>query len=318
MNLLSAGEGLLAELKAASSAAGFHDFGVCEARPYPEMARLRDWLDKKYHGGMEFLARNSDLRIDPARMFPGARVSIMVVKGYRTSGAARDSRPVGAGAISRYAEGRDYHKVVRRALRPLVELLEERGHRARPHVDTAPAMEKLLAQRAGLGVIGQNSLLHHPRLGSWVFLGGVLTDAPLPVRGRGPGYPVGCSACGACIEACPTGALKGGGVLDAGRCISYWTIEHTGPIDDEVAAVLDGRVYGCDVCQEVCPMNLEAEAAAAHQAFAPYHGMSGRPISELASLGEEGFNRVFAGTSVRRIGWERFLRNVEAVARAEA
>jgi len=280
------------------------------------MARLSDWLKLDYHGEMEFLSRHIDLRTDSALMFPGARVAVMAVKGYRHEEEGGTGHRAGRGQICRYARGRDYHKVMRRALKSIAALLEGRGFKARPHVDTAPVMEKLLAQRAGLGVLGRNSLLSHPRFGSWVLIGGVLTDAPLPVHDGVSGYPAGCAGCDACVAACPTRALKGGGLLEARRCISYWTIEHRGKMDPEVAARLGGRVYGCDLCQEVCPMNRETEVAG-RDFFAPFHGMSGRPLAELGALGEAGFKRAFAGTAIHRIGWERFRRNVEAAAESE-
>ena len=317
MKLVSTGAGLLEELKGLALSAGFDDFGVCGAAAYPEMERLSEWLRRGCHGKMEFLDRHVEVRTDPALMLSGARAALMVVKGYSiTTRRVEDPKP-GSGVIGRYAWGRDYHKVFRNGLKSLVALLEEHGYGARPHVDTAPVMEKLLAARAGLGVIGQNSLLNHPRFGSWVLIGGVLTDAPLPAPEGRPGYPAGCTRCGSCVAACPTGALKGGGLLDARRCISYWTIEHRGDLDPAVAARLGGRVYGCDICQEVCPMNKGAEAASA-DAFAPFHGMSGRPLDELASLGEAGFTRAFAGTAVHRIGWQRFERNVRAAVSAGA
>jgi len=314
MKLVSTGAGLLEELKGLALSAGFDDFGVCGAAAYPEMGRLSEWLRRGCHGKMEFLARHVEVRTDPTVMFPGARAALMAVMAYSTTNMGTEAPKPGSGVISRYARGRDYHKVLRRGLKSLVALLEEHGYGARLHVDTAPVMEKLLAARAGLGVIGQNSLLNHPRFGSWVLIGGVLTDAPLPVREGRPGYPVGCTRCGSCVAACPTGALKGGGLLDARRCISYWTIEHRGDVDPAVAARMGGRVYGCDICQEVCPMNKGAQPASA-DAFAPCHGMSGRPLKELAALGETGFERAFGGTAIRRIGWDRFQRLVLAANR---
>ena len=287
---------------------GFDDVGVCGASPLEDGGRFGGWLASGCHGEMEYLERHVDQRLDPGLFFPGARSFVMVVKSYRPENLDVDDELEHARPIALYARGRDYHRVMKKGLKRLVGLLEAGGHRARVHVDTSAVMEKVLAVRCGLGVQGNHSLLVHPRFGSFVFLGGVVTDVrlepdlPLPV-GESP-----CCGCNRCVDACPTGALKGGGVLDARECLSYGSIESRGGLTPGLAGVARGRVFGCDLCQLACPAN-RAAACGRPEDFAPYRGAEAFSVEKLAALGEEQFGELFRGTAVGRVGWRRFTAN---------
>ena len=244
---------------------GFALAGTAHAGPSGRAAEYLAWLASGRHGSMEYLARNTELRIEPARALPGARSVIMVADVYHSRStppprrAANTARP--AGSIARYARGLDYHAVMKRRLHALCDAL--RGHFAqdqfRAFVDTAPLPERELAARAGLGWIGKNTLLINPRHGSYTLLGGVLTT--LDLDSPAAPEPDHCGTCTRCIDACPTRALTPYS-LDASRCISYLTIEHRADIDPALHAAIGDRVFGCDVCQEVCPHNSPRDAAA--------------------------------------------------------
>lgn len=294
---------------------GFQLVGIAEAKPLPEAYFYFWWIRQGMAGEMRYLTdQRAELRADPRSLLPQARSIICVGLLYHTpfplSTQLSDRQ---RGWISRYAWGRDYHKILRRRLRDLAKRLElEFGKfHWKLGVDAIPFLERAYARRAGLGWIGRNTCLINQRLGSWFFLGELLTslelepDAPPPDR---------CGSCRRCIDSCPTAALipnpgpEGPSVfLDARRCISYLTIEHRSSIPEGVRTLMGNHVFGCDICQDVCPWNRKApvtpETEFTPRWFAP-------PLEELASLNLEAFERHFAGTPVRRAGYEGFLRNV--------
>ncbi len=244
-------------VKAIATAVGFDRAGVALPVAPPHVEFLPQWLDRGYAGQMDYLHRHLEIRLDPARLLPGARSVICVAMNYYQGDPpdGLDDPDEPRGRIARYAWGRDYHVLIRERLDALVTRLGEavdEPFEARAFVDTAPVLERSLAAAAGLGWIGKNTMLIVPRLGSFVFLGGVVTtlalapDRPLPDQ---------CKRCRRCLDACPTGALVEPYVLDARRCISYLTIEHRQAIPDELRGAIGDRVFGCDACQHACPHN---------------------------------------------------------------
>ena len=249
-------ETAISELRIDALACGFDRVGFAVAAPVADFPRFESWLDAGHAGGMDWLHRHRALRADPRELLPEARSLILVSMNYHRP--SEDPPGAGRGRVSRYARGRDYHKTLRGRLRKLEEVLREEYGAAftRICVDSAPLLERSLAAAAGLGWIGKNTMLIDERLGSWTFLGALLCDLDLP-----PDLPVAdrCGSCTACLDACPTQAFPEPGLLDARRCISYLTIEHKGEIADELAAKMDDHIFGCDICQDVCPWNAKAE-----------------------------------------------------------
>ncbi len=262
---------------------GFALSGVCPAAPSRWEAELRAWFDAGRHGSMDYLARNIDERLDPARLLPGARSIIMVADLYHEPGRASEGvvdtstngdccsetrRP--RGRIARYARGRDYHVVIKKRLHALCDALRNRHGDAgfRAFVDTAPVLEREHAARAAIGWVGKHTLIINPRLGSYMLLGGVLTTLDLEPAPEQEAITDHCGTCTRCIDACPTGAITPYSV-DATRCISYLTIERRGPIDPRFHEAIGDRLFGCDVCQDVCPHNRERPADGADGANGP-------------------------------------------------
>lgn len=242
---------------------GFAAAGVCRAAPTAREAELRAWLAAGTHGDMDFLERYLPIMLDPARELPDVQSVIMVADLYasryeppHTPAAAPASPP--AGRIAKYARGRDYHKVIKKRLHALADSFrpEHPGHKFRSFVDTAPVLEREHAARCGLGFPGKHTLLIHPRLGSFTLLGGIYTTLVLDPPPEQPAVPDHCGTCTRCIDACPTKAITPYHV-DATRCVSYLTIERLGPIDPSLHAGLGDWIYGCDVCQDVCPHNSQ-------------------------------------------------------------
>ena len=295
---------------------GFELAGVTRAEPLAEdFARYRNWAAQGMAGEMRYLTdRRGDVRGDPANLLPEAKSIICVGKLYNQPLPPEKD---GHAVFSRYALGRDYHDVLREGLQQLAARISEiEPHHWKACVDSAPLLERSYARHAGLGWIGRNTCLINEPLGSWFFLGELITtleiapDAPPPDR---------CGTCMRCIEACPTGALvrEGDGwTLDSRRCISYLNIELRGPIPDEQRHWLGPRVFGCDICQEVCPWNAKAPETA-DPAFAPRYDPA-PPLTELAVLSESEFRERYRNTPVMRAKYDGFKRNVElALGRTE-
>lgn len=285
-------------------------FAGVDLGPAAEDALLA-WLSAGYHGAMDYMARHGVKRARPAELVPGTRSVICCRMDYLPASTA-SCRVTSAefaqqAAISRYAFGRDYHKVVRNRLQKLAERIatEIGPFRHRAFTDSAPLMEVALAQNAGLGWRGKHTLLLS-RSGSWFFLGELLVDLPLP-----PDAPQDehCGTCQACLTACPSGAFLGPYRLDARRCISYLTIEHPGSIPEALRPLIGNRIYGCDDCQLVCPWNHFARATQVSD-FLPRQGLDNATLVELFTWSETDFNERLAGSAIRRIGYERWLRNI--------
>lgn len=289
---------------------GFALAAATHCGPSTRAAEYLEWLARGRHGSMAYLARNQETRLEPARALPGARSAIMVADVYHPRAAPPDREPCGrrpVGSIARYARGLDYHVVMKQRLHDLCDELRHRypGHDFRAFVDTAPLPERELAARAGLGWIGKNTLLINPRLGSCVLLGGVLTTLDLAPPPRAE--PDHCGTCTRCIDACPTRALTPYN-LDATRCISYLTIEHRGEIDPTLHAGIGDRVFGCDVCQEVCPHNSPRRGAhVARDEYAPRR--TGLDLLTVLGWTEDDRRRELRGSSMKRATLPMLKRN---------
>ena len=292
-------------------AEGFSAMRITTPDAIPQAAdRLADFVAQGRHGQMGWMADRMAWRGNPAALWPQARSVIMLAESY-----APDENPLplldqhDRGVISVYAQGRDYHDLVKRRLKRLGRWLLDQTPKTDPaeikvFVDTAPVMEKPLAQAAGLGWQGKHTNLLSRDLGNWFFLGAIFTTLDLPPDAPESSH---CGTCTACLEICPTGAFPAPYQLDARRCISYLTIEHHGPIDPELRPLMGNRIYGCDDCLAVCPWNKFA-VAAADIGYAARHGAP--PLADLAALDDAAFRARFAGSPVKRIGRNRFVRNV--------
>jgi epoxyqueuosine reductase len=298
------------ELLALARAEGFANVGVAGIELPEDEARLAAWLAAGRHGDMEYMSRHGTRRSRPAELIPGTLRVISARMDY-WPGEAADAGEVLAdaelGYVSRYALGRDYHKVLRAALARLAAAIAARSaHQFRVFVDSGPVLEKALARNAGLGWIGKHTNLIAKDAGSYFFLGEILTDLPLPIDAPATAH---CGSCSACMPACPTQAIVAPGQLDARLCISYLTIEMRGSIPEALRPAIGNRIYGCDDCQLVCPWNKFA-AAAAHPDFRVRHGLDAPRLTDLASWTRQEFESRFEGSAVRRIGHEAFIRNV--------
>ena len=288
---------------------GFDAVGFASAfAPWPNGERLRTFVAEGLHGDMTWMEETLERRAHPTGMWPQARTAVMLGMTY-----GPDSDPLEAlkhrsrGVISVYAQGDDYHELIKGRLKNLGGWLKAKfGGEVKVFVDTAPLMEKPLAERAGLGWQGKHTNLVSRELGSWLFLGSVLTsveiepDAPATDR---------CGACRACLEICPTGAFPAPYRLDARRCISYLTIEHEGPVPEDLRPAMGNRIYGCDDCLAVCPWNKFA-AEAREVRLQARRALKAPSLAELAALDDAGFRFVFRKSAVQRIGRDRFVRNV--------
>ena len=289
---------------------GFAAFGIAPGRLAPAAGvRLRQWLREGLHGDMLWMESRADERANPDILWPEVKSVIMLGMSYAPPQdpmvlADQDTRA----RISVYAQGRDYHDVVKGALKRLAGwLAHEAGAGVKVFVDTAPVMEKALAQSAGLGWQGKHSNVVSREHGSWLFLGAIYTTAALA-----PALPAedSCGSCRLCQDICPTNAFPAPYRLDARRCISYLTIEHKGPIDFELRPLMGNHIYGCDDCLAVCPWNKFAETAAAHKAFLPRAELVAPQIADLLTLDDAAFRKLFSGSPIKRIGRDRFVRNV--------
>ena len=304
-------EALKAQIIAWCRELGFSGAGISDVDLSTAEARLRDWLTRRFHGSMHYMERHGSKRSHPEELVPGTVRVISVRMDYLTesqeTAIARLDHD-SAAYVSRYALGRDYHKVLRGRLRELARRIEDRigefGYRV--FVDSAPVLEKALAEKAGLGWIGKHTNLIHRDEGSWFFLGELYTDLPLSVDASETSH---CGSCVACIEVCPTGAIVEPYVLDARRCISYLTIESNEPIPVEFREAMGNRIYGCDDCQLFCPWNKFARRTTEPD-FAPRHALDEAQLVDLFSWDEATFLNRTEGSAIRRIGHERWLRNI--------
>lgn len=271
-----------------------------------------NWIGLGYHGSMSYMEKHGTKRTRPAELIPGTQSVISVLLPYFEYDQAHPIQQLQTASkayISRYALGRDYHKVLRKKLAQLAETILEHHPKAaiRGFVDSGPVLERQLAYKAGLGFLGKNSLLIHPKAGSWFFIGELYTSLPLPQVAQ----PVkdGCGSCQACIQECPTQAIVAEGVIDARRCISYLTIEHDGVIDEQLRPLMGNRIYGCDDCQLVCPWNHFTPAN--QQAdFKVRHQLDKADLLTLFSWSRDEFEQRMAGSPIRRIGFEKWQRNL--------
>ena len=300
-------------LKAEAARLGFAACGVTRADAVDGQAALHAWLAAGHHGTMDWMATRADQRAAPQELWPAAKSVIALGMSYAPAEDPLRLADVGhVGRISVYAQGADYHDVVKRNLKALARwLVDAAGGELKVFVDTAPVMEKPLGQAAGLGWQGKHTNLVSRDHGSWLFLGAIMTtldlvaDAPHNDR---------CGSCDACQRACPTDAFPAPYRLDARRCISYLTIEHKGPIPTEFRAAMGNRIYGCDDCLAVCPWNKFADSAAANKAFAARAELAVPDLADLLALDDAEFRQVFSGSPIKRIGRNRMVRNAAIAA----
>jgi epoxyqueuosine reductase len=312
LNLNSELEQLALDLKAQAERLGFDACAITLPDARSEAQRLKEWLGKGYQGEMEYLANHFEKRIDPSQLVEGTQRIILLRMNYlpedtRITDILRDKSRA---YIARYTLGRDYHKLVRARLKQLGTWLTEQAKEQvsfRPFVDSAPILERPLARQAGLGWIGKHTLLLNREAGSWFFLGSLFTNLPLPVdKSESDEH---CGRCTACMDVCPTAAFPEPYVLDARRCISYLTIEQSGPIPEELRPLMGNRVFGCDDCQLICPWNRFAQRSP-EEDFKPRHGLDSAELIELFQWSEEEFLAKTEGSAIRRTGYQGWMRNL--------
>ncbi len=302
---------LATDIKAWGRELGFQKIGIADVELGAGETRLLNWLDRGRHGEMHYMESHGTRRSRPQELQPGTLRVISARLDY-LPGQAADSEAVMRSPeqafISRYALGRDYHKVLRSRLQKLAERIESQvgPFQYRAFTDSAPVLEKALAEKAGLGWIGKHTNLIDKQTGSWFFLGELYTNLPLPIDMAAENH---CGTCHACLDICPTQAIVAPYELDARRCISYLTIELRGPIPIELRPLIGNRIYGCDDCQLVCPWNRFAQPSAEPD-FAPRHGLDAPELIRLFAWSEEEFLKYTEGSAIRRIGYECWLRNI--------
>ncbi len=304
-------ENLLDTIRGWGEALGFQALGFTGIDLSQHRDYLDKWLQAGYHGEMAWMARHGDKRSRPDALIPGTCTVITARMDYLPDGA--DPSAILAQSdkayISRYALGRDYHKLIRSRLAKLAKKIETHlgsGH-YRAFVDSAPVLERALAENAGLGWIGKNTMLLNDKAGSWFFLGEIYTDIPLP---KDPPKTVDhCGSCRACLDVCPTNAFVDPWVLDARKCISYLTIEYDGVIPEDLRPAMGNRIYGCDDCQLVCPWNKFAQTTSEPD-FSPRHQLDAIDLLECFAWDEPTFLARTEGSAIRRIGFQRWRRNV--------
>lgn len=290
---------------------GFQQIGITDTNLSQYESTFRLWLEKKFQGTMEYMAKQADLRLHPAKLHTGTIRILSARMDYlppNTDIFSTLNHPHKA-YVSRYALGRDYHKLIRKRLSLLARKLEAEvnDHRYRAFCDSAPVLEKPLAEKAGLGWIGKHTNLIHPKAGSWFFLGEIYTNIPLPIDE--PQQKSHCGSCTACIDVCPTKAIIAPYQLDARRCISYLTIELRDTIPLEFRPLIGNRIYGCDDCQLVCPWNKFAKTTG-EKDFYPRHELHASTLLQLFAWTEKEFLEKTAGSAIRRIGYACWLRNI--------
>ncbi len=302
---------LAARIKAWGRELGFEQVGIADVDLSDAEPRLLQWLARGYHGEMDYMAAHGTRRSRPAELVPGTVRAICARMNYWPAASRPAERVLNdarAGYVARYALGRDYHKVLRNRLQALAERIaaEIGAFGYRVFTDSAPVMEVELASRSGLGWRGKHTLLLNRGAGSWFFLGEIYTDLPLPADAPQPEH---CGNCRRCIDVCPTRAIVAPYQLDARRCISYLTIEHKSAIPEELRPFVGNRIYGCDDCQLICPWNRFAGTAAVPD-FEVRNGLDGARLAALFAWTQEQFEQRLQGSAIRRIGHERWLRNI--------
>jgi len=304
-------DGIRDKLSSWAEELGFQELGITGVDLNQHEAYLEKWLAAGYHGDMDYMARHGRKRSRPGELIPDTCSVLSVRMDYLPR--AEDAEAVLAsdrlGYVSRYALGRDYHKLIRKRLTQLAKRIEQEldGGRYRAFVDSAPVLERAIAEQSGLGWIAKNTMLINQRAGSWFFLGEIYTD--IPFAPDSPKNEKHCGSCTACLDVCPTGAFVGPHVLDARRCVSYLTIEHHGSIPVELRGLMGNRIYGCDDCQLVCPWNKFAQLTSEDD-FQPRHALDGTALTDLFAWTEEEFLQRTEGSPIRRIGHQRWLRNI--------
>ncbi|HEY0963774.1 MAG TPA: tRNA epoxyqueuosine(34) reductase QueG [Pseudomonadales bacterium] len=289
---------------------GFQQAGIADLGVGEHAAHLRNWLAQQYHGDMAYMERHAQLRSDPQALVPGTLRVISLRMDYmpQDTQMARVLQNPRQAYVSRYALGRDYHKLIRRRIQQLADRIQQHigefGYRA--FVDSAPVLERAFAEKAGLGWIGKNTMLINKRAGSWFFLGELFTDLPLPIDAKADFH---CGTCTTCLDICPTQAFAGPQLLDARRCISYLTIELRGSIPLDLRPLIGNRVFGCDDCQLCCPWN-KFSSPTREADFTPRHQLERAELVTLFNWSEAEFLRNTEGSPIRRIGYECWLRNL--------
>ena len=302
---------LAADIKRWGRELGFQQVAITHVDVGEHAQHLQNWLAKNYHGEMAYMADHGNKRYRPDELVPGTLRVITARMDYMPPEIETLkvlNRPADA-YISRYALGRDYHKLIRKRLTQLAAHIQQQvgeyGHRA--FVDSAPVLERALAQQSGQGWIGKNAMLINPKAGSYFFLGELFTDLPLPVNE--PFDQMHCGSCKACIDFCPTGAIVDNHVVDGRKCISYLTIELKGPIPEELRSKMGNRIFGCDDCQLCCPWNKFCKPTQERD-FTPRHSLDNASLIDLFNWDEATFLQKTEGTPIRRAGYERWLRNI--------
>ncbi|MBI3587016.1 MAG: tRNA epoxyqueuosine(34) reductase QueG [Ignavibacteriales bacterium] len=302
-------QSLTQKIKAHALELGFNKVGIARAEILTEEGKhLQEWLNRRYHGTMDWMERNLEKRIDPRNIVPDAKSVISVAMNYYADVPHANSPEIGK--ISRYAWGDDYHILVTARIQSLVDCIkhEKPDANAKAYVDTGPAMDKAWAVRAGIGWLGKHTNVITKEYGSWVFLGEIISDVDLEYD-----EPIAdfCGSCTACIVACPTHAIVEPYVLDSTKCISYLTIEHKGEIPGELKPKFENWIYGCDICQDVCPWN-SFQQQTNEQAFLPREANVAPQLKELQNITKEEFKERFRKSPIKRPKREGFIRNVKA------
>ena len=305
MNAMNAGE-----IRNFAATLGFTLTGIARLETTPEGAFYSEWLDRGFAGEMQYLERQRAARMNPQSVLPGARSVIVCAVNYHTDHALTTFDPARAW-ISRYAWGRDYHDTLQEKLRELARWLEARGGaRTRTYVDTGPLTERVFAKYSGIGWFGKNTCIINQKIGSWLFLGCILTDLELQPDAPPPDR---CGSCTRCLDACPTDAFVAPYVLDSRKCISYTTIELRGAIPEESREGIGHHLFGCDICQDVCPWNRKAPVTREPE-FQPKEGLFWPELERLLELSAEDWTRLIRGTPLKRAKVRGLLRNLMVVA----
>jgi epoxyqueuosine reductase len=290
-------------------------FTACGFAPVSEMKKdakqLRRWLDEGMHAGMHYMQNHFEKRTHPGLLVPGTKSAIVLLLNYYPE---KEIEGKTSKLISKYAYGRDYHKIMKRMLKNLYQRIREEIHpvQGRFFVDSAPVLERSLAARAGLGWIGRNSNLVSKELGSFFFIGELFVDIELAFVDSLPDY---CGSCTKCISACPTEAILLNRTVDSNKCISYWTIEHKGEIDPELKGKFENRIFGCDICQDVCPWNSRSKKTSITE-FNASQDLLQMTDKDWETLTEDSFDKLFPGSAVQRTGYTGIKKNVQFVSEA--